>query len=187
MAEIIMGWSKCAIEIGDTGTNDAMANTLRSVGIVKDKSAVLESADGDTLEMKSTGGETVGYDVQEGTLSLTCRIIEPTDDFFTQLGVAVADSSANDLSVQTHVVEKEMSVKVTPVKVGAKGIKAPKCSVSLKTGWSEEDGNYADLTFGILHGAQTDSASKSYWYKKFTGNGIEPDTTNGGYKEKAAS
>lgn len=185
MAKKIMAWSKCAIEVGKTGTNDAMATTLTSVGLVKDKSATLESADGDSLEMKSTGGETVGSEKQEGTLTLACRIIEPGQEFYTLLGIGAA--SDTNIAVQSHVVPDEYSVKVTPNKVGAYGIQAPKCSVSVSAGWSEEDGNYVDLTFGILHGAQADSKGKSYWYMKVPSKGIVADTTNGGYKANVSA
>ena len=54
------------------------------------------------------------------------------------------------------------SVKVTPKNVGAKGIKAPKTNIIYKPGWSEEEGNFADLTFEILFGEQ------DYWYSRFT-------------------
>lgn len=185
MGKIIMSWSKCGIEIGDTGANDAMAATLTSVGEVKDKSASIESSEGDSLEMKSTGGETVAKETQEGGQTLKFRVIEPADALYTRLGIGSVDS--DEYSVETHVVDKEMSVKVTPKNVGAKGIKAPKCSVSVQPGWSEEDGHYIDFTMEILHGAQVDGQSKPYWYKKFVGNGVVKDTTNGGYTEKPAS
>lgn len=185
MGKIIMAWSKCGIEIGDTGTNDAMAAALTSVGEVKDKSASIESSEGDALEMKSTGGETVAQENQEGAQTLKFRVIEPADALYTRLGIAAVDSE--ELSVATHVVDKEMSVKVTPKNVGAKGIKAPKCSVSVLPGWSEEDGHYIDFSMVILHGAQTDGQNKPYWYKKFVGNGLVKDTTNGGYTEKPAN
>lgn len=187
MAKKIMAWSKCGIEIGKTGASDAMATSLTSVGVIKDKSAVMESADGEELEMKSTGGETVGSERQEGTVTITCRIIEPGKEFFTLLGIGTAGETAGDISVASHVVSDEYSVKVTPNKVGAFGIEAPKCSVSVSEGWSEEDGNYADLTFGVLHGAQVDGKGKPYWFRKVPSNGLVADTTNGGYKANAAS
>lgn len=183
MGKIIMAWSKCAIEIGDTGANDAMAAQLASVGVVKDKSASIESNEGDALEMKATGGETVAKETQEGGQTLKFRVVEPADALYTRLGIAAVNDE--ELDVQSHVVDKEMSVKVTPKNVGAKGIKAPKCSVSVLPGWSEEDGHYIDFSMDILHGAQTDGENKPYWYKKFNGKGVEKDTVNGGYKEKA--
>lgn len=181
MAKKIMAWSKCGIEIGKTGASDAMATTLTSVGVIKDKSAVMESADGEELEMKSTGGETVGSEKQEGTVTITCRVIEPGKEFYTLLGIGEV-SDTDNINVTSHVVANEYSVKVTPNKVGAFGIEAPKCSVSVSEGWSEEDGNYADLTFGVLHGAQVDSKGKAYWFKKVPSKGLVADTTNGGYK-----
>ena len=183
MAKKIMAWSKCAIEIGKTGESDAMATALTSVGVVKDKSATMESAEGDSLEMKSTGGETVGSERQEGTVTITCRVIEPGKELYTLLGIGAA-SEAN-IAVQSHVVADEYSVKVTPNKVGAWGVEAPKCSVSVSAGWSEEDGNYVDLSFGVLHGDQTDGEGNPFWYMKTPSKGIVADTVNVGYKAKA--
>ena len=63
---IKMAWSKCTIEIGTTGGNGAMATSLTSIGTIKDKSSTLEPSDGETLEAKATGGETVAKEAQEG-------------------------------------------------------------------------------------------------------------------------
>lgn len=166
---MIMAWSKCDISVGETGASDAMASSLTSVGVIKDKSSTLETADGDALEMKATGGETVGYEKQEGTVTLTTRVIEPDNAFFTSFGIGDVDSDEDGtLSIQTLVVPKEFSVKVSPKNIGARGLMAPKTSVSISLGWSEEDGNFADVTFGILHGQQKDQSGKGYWFKYFT-------------------
>ena len=55
----IMAWSKCTFEIGKTGDSDAMATELTNIGTIKDKSSSLETSEGDALEMKANGGETV--------------------------------------------------------------------------------------------------------------------------------
>ena len=164
----ILAWSKCKIEFADALSSGALPSSgFTSVGTIKDKSSVLSSEDGDTLEAKSTGGELVGYEKQEGTMTLETTVIEPDDSLFTSLGLGsmVGETGSEELCVSTHVVGKEVAVKVTPHNVGAKGIAAPKCTLSVKTGWSEEEGNYAVLTFGILHGGD-------FWYKKFTSAGI---------------
>lgn len=156
----IMAWSKCTFEIGKTGTNDAMASSLTNIGTIKDKSSSLEPSEGDALEMKATGGETVAKEVLEGGYKATTRVIEPTDELETMLGIA--KTVGDEQQVTTHVVEGDWSLKITPKNVGAKGIKAPKCSIIYKPGWSEEDGNYADIDFEILKG------DAGYWYSRFT-------------------
>lgn len=160
MGKIVMAWSECEIEIGKTGANDAMATSLTSIGTIKDKSSSLETSDGDALEAKKTGGHTVAKEQQEGGFSLTTRVIEPEDSLLTTLGLGNTDS--DEFKVKTHIVSDNFSVKVTPKNVGAKGIKAPKTNIIYKPGWSEEEGNYADLTFEILFGEQ------DYWYSRFT-------------------
>lgn len=160
MAKKIMAWSKCLVEIGKTGEQDVMATSLTSIGVIKDKSSTLEASEGEALEAKATGGELVAKEVSEGGYQLKTRVIEPTEELLTMLGLGETESG--DFNVKTHVVEGDWSVKMTPKNVGAKGIKAPKCSITYAPGWSEEEGNYADLTFDILKG------EGNFWYSIFT-------------------
>lgn len=163
MAKKIMAWSECTIEIGTTGANDAMASSLTNIGTIKDKSSSLEPSDGDALEARATGGKLVAREAQEGGFTLTTRVIEPEATLLTLLGLGVAGANTgDDYGVKTHVVEGDWSVKLTPKNVGAKGIKAPKCAITYKPGWSEEEGNYADIDFEILKG------EGDYWYSIFT-------------------
>lgn len=159
---IIMGWAQCTFEIGATGANDAMASSLTSVGKTKDKTTTLSSEDGEVLEMKASGGETVGREAGEGAYLINTRVIEPADSLYTLLGLGVAGSNTGEYKVKTHIINTNFSVKITPKNVGARGIKAPKCSVVAKPGYSEEEGHWLDLTFSVLHGEQ------DYWYEKFT-------------------
>jgi len=161
MSKVIMAWSECEIEIGKTGADDAMSASLTSIGTIKDRSTTLEPSDGDVLEAKSTGGHTVAKETQEGGFTLKTRVIEPTNTLEVLLGIATSESS-NESQVKTHIVDGDWSVKLTPKNVGARGIKAPLTNISYKPGWSEEEGNYADIEFDILFGAQ------DYWYIKFT-------------------
>lgn len=157
--KVIMAWSKCVVKIGKTKADDTFADTLESVGVIKDKSSTLEPSDGDVLEAKATGGETVAKEQQEGGFLFKTRVIEPSDDLIVSLGLATV--VGGELNVSTHMVNDDWSLEVTPKNTGAKGIKAPKCSIAYKPGWSEEEGNYADLEFEILQG------DAGYWYSKF--------------------
>ena len=157
----IMAWSKCSIEIGKTAEGDAMASVLTSIGVIKDKSSSLEASEGDALEAKMTGGVTVAREPSEGSFTLTTRVIEPTTELLVLLGLAEASGGLGDVNVKTHVVAEDWSVKLTPKNVGARGIKAPKTSITYLPGWSEEEGRYADMTFTILQG------EAGYWYSEF--------------------
>lgn len=162
MAEkkIIMAWSECTIEIAQTPSDDSFATeALTSIGTIKDKSSTLEPSDGEVLEAKATGGKTVAKEVQEGGFTFKTRVIEPTDELLVKLGLAAAEES--ELKVKTHIVAGDWSLKVTPKNIGARGIKAPKTTISYKPGWSEEEGNYADIEFEILNGGA------GYWYSHF--------------------
>lgn len=160
--KIIMAWSKCKFEIGKTPDDDSMATSLTDIGKIKDKSSTLEPSDGDSLEMKATGGESVAKETQEGGYKAVTRVIEPTDELLTLLGLGKVNTTTSEFEVETHIVDGDWSLKITPKNVGAKGIKAPKTNISYKPGWSEEDGNYADLEFEIIKG------EAGYWYSRFT-------------------
>lgn len=163
----IMGWSKCKGRIARTPDDETMAKDadLQSVGTIKDKSATLEPSDGDVLEAKATGGETVAKETQEGGYLLKMRIIEPDDSLYEFFGLGEADKQSDEFRVKTHVIEGEFSVEVEPKNVGAVGIRAPKTNVSFKPGWSEEEGNYVDLEFEIIK--TEPETGEGYWYSRF--------------------
>lgn len=171
-----MAWSKCKIEIGQTGTNDAMAASLTSIGVISNQSSTLSAEAGDALQAIATGGEIVAEEPQEGTLTLETTVIEPDNSLLVLLGLTKETASADDVSVKTHVVEGNWSVKVTPKNNGAMGIEAPKCTIAYAPAWDEENGNTAVLTFTILKTTEVPETPASgddpavdnnYWYKRF--------------------
>lgn len=162
----IMSWSKVRAYIGKTPAAETMATSLTEIGPVKDKTCVLETSEGDTLEMKATGGELIGYEEQEGTTTVTVRIIEPREDLYTLFGIGTADAGAHTVNVESHLIPDYYSLELEPKNVGGYGIRAPKCSVSFRPGYSEEEGNYVDLVFGILHGQA--GYLYQYWQKPAT-------------------
>ena len=157
-----MAWSKCVVEIGTATGSFTMPSSLSSVGVIKDKSAVLESLDGDELSAKGTGGEEVGHEDLEGGLQLTVRVIEPENALLTSLGLGAVATGSTDYNVKTHIPSTNFGVKVTPKNVGAIGIQAPLCSIKYKPGWSDSEGNYADLVIRILK-----IDEESDWYTRF--------------------
>lgn len=138
--KIIMSWSKCKIEVGKTGDDEAMAASLTDIGTINDKSTTLATEDGETL---TTRVKEMGFD---------------TEKMFTG---AVVSEDSNELTVKTNVVSDDFSVKLTPKNIGAIGIKARRTHVSFRPGSSEEEGSYVDLTFKIL------ACSDGELYKKF--------------------
>lgn len=168
--KIIMAWLECDIEIALSLEDGSFpTGELTGVGIIKDKSSTLEPRDGDTLEMKKTGGKVVAKETLEGGYALKTRVIEPTEELMTLLRLGAA--SGGEFNVKTHLVADQYAVKVTPKKIGAVGIKAPTTNVTYKPGWSEEDGNYVDLEFEILQGAA------DYWYSRFKKSAATTTTT----------
>lgn len=146
--KVIMSWSKCKIEIGKTGSADAMAAELFSVGIISDRTTTLSSEDGDVLEAKATGGVIVATEEGEPTIKITTRVKEM--DFDTESKITGATKNESDLTVKSNVTRDDWSLKLTPKNIGAVGIKARKTHLSFRPGYSEEEGHYVDLTFTIL-------------------------------------
>lgn len=161
MKKIIMSWSKCKIELGVTGANDAFATTLFNLGIINDKSTTLSTEDGETLTAKATGGITVAEEEGEPVISLTTRIKEMDFETEAKLTGATVSSEGDELTVKTNIVSGDYSVKLTPKNIGAIGLKARRCHVSFRPGSSEEEGSYVDVTFKIL------ACEDGELYKKF--------------------
>ena len=150
MSKIIMSWSKVKIEVGKTGANDAMAALLTDIGTINDKSTSLSSEDGETLTATATGGIVVAEEEGEPSYSITTRIKEMPFEIESMFNGAEVNGDGDELTVKTNVVSDDFSVKLTPKNIGAVGIKARRTHVSFRPGYSEEEGNYIDLTFKIL-------------------------------------
>lgn len=157
--KIIMSWSKCKIEVGKTGEDEAMAVSLTNIGIINDKSTTLATEDGEKLTATATGGIIVAEEEGEPVVTITTRVKEM--DFDTEKIFTGATVSEEELVVKTNVVSDDFSVKLTPKNIGAIGIKARRTHVSFRPGSSEEEGSYVDLTFKIL------ACSDGELYKKF--------------------
>lgn len=176
MSKIIMAWSKCKIEFGATGENDAFASALTDVGKIKNQSTQLTANDGDTLTETASGGEVVAMEQLDGTLQLETTVIEPTPELLQALGIADAEASGEQ-KVKTHVVDGDMSVKVTPKNKGARGIKAPVTRMSVAPSFDEQDGNGLKITWNIIkttalpptksEDGKTET-DNNYWYSRFT-------------------
>lgn len=157
--KIIMSWSKCKIEVGKTGEDEAMAVSLTNIGIINDKSTTLATEDGEKLTATATGGIVVAEEEGEPVVTITTRVKEM--DFDTEKIFTGATVSEDELVVKTNVVSDDFSVKLTPKNIGAIGIKARRTHVSFRPGSSEEEGSYVDLTFKVL------ACSDGELYKKF--------------------
>lgn len=147
---VIMSWSEVLVLFGETGTDDAMATTLYTLGIINNKSTSLTYTEGETMTATATGGKTVAEEYSEGTVEVTTRIKEMDFETENLLTGSEIETESGDLVVTTHVVEKEMSLKVVPKNIGGIGLKARRCKVKFVPGYSEEEGHFVDVTFKIL-------------------------------------
>ena len=162
--KVIMAWSECSIDIALATDNLAFPSVLTSIGVINNNSTSLETSEGDTLEARQSGGGIVAKETTEGGFSLTTRVIEPSFEFLKTLGIA-EDGATGELDVTTHMVPNQYAMKLTPKNTGAIGIKAPLCNISYKPGFSDQEGNYADITFDILQ--HQDASGKKKWYTRY--------------------
>lgn len=177
--KVIMAWSKCKVEFGPTGENDAFATALTDVGKIKNQSTELSSDSGDTLTETATGGEIVAMEQLDGSLKLQTTVIEPSAALYKALGIADDEGSDGEQKVKTHIVDGDMSVKVTPKNKGAKGIKAPVTRMSVAPAFDEQNGNSLVITWNIVKttaiaptvsgsGGTATETDNNYWYSRFT-------------------
>ena len=89
-----MSWSKCKIEVGKTGDDEAMAASLTDIGTINDKSTTLATEDGETLTATATGGIVVAE--EEGSyVDLTFKILACSDgELYKKFRVKAEDWAA---------------------------------------------------------------------------------------------
>ena len=159
---VIAIWLECGIEIAPCAADESFPTSgFASIGTIKQKTTTLEATDGETYELKGTGGHTVDIVETEGGFVLKTTVIEPTKLYKT-LGLSDEDyDTTGKMKVKTHVVADRYAVRLTPKRVGGMGIEVPVAQIAFKPGGSEEEGGSAELTFNFIRGQQ------DYWYERF--------------------
>jgi len=113
-----------------------------------------------SIKVKKGSKAAVGKYYSNGTVFAAVTGIDTVetgyDTLTISLGAALSSgdvlfecNSAGELLIPTTVAPDKWSFRVTPKNVGGTGIQARKCNLSFKDGWSEEEGQYADLTFTV--------------------------------------
>lgn len=146
---IIMSWGRCKIEVARVTSSQTFPNILVDVGTINEKSTVLSIEDVERLTSTATGSIIVAIEDGEPTVTLTTRVKEMDFDK-ESLFTGAKQVIDGELNVETNVVVGEFAFKLTPNNVGAIGIKARRSQVSFKSGSSEEEGDFVDLSFKIL-------------------------------------
>ena len=160
--KVIAIWLECDIDIAKAKDDETFPiEGLESIGVVKEKSTTLEASEGESFELKKTGGQVVDSVETEGGFELVTTVIEPTK-LYKKLGLTDDDyEQTGKMKVKTHVVEDRYAVRLTPKRNGGMGIEAPLTQISFKPGGSEEEGGSAEVRFNFLFGAA------GYWYERF--------------------
>lgn len=165
--KVIMAWSKCKMELAPMPENETMADdsAFFDVGYIRTNTTSLSSNEGDALQAIETGGAIIAEEKQEGDFALATEVIEPSANLYKNLGIGVMDKNGDDINVTTHIVPGNYCMRLTPKNLGAMGISAPKCSVSVSPAFGDDTGNALKLNVSILQG------TAGYWYKKFLHRG----------------
>ena len=163
--KVIMAWSKCKVELAPMPENETMADdsAFFDVGYIRTNTTSLSSNEGDALQAIETGGAIIAEEKQEGDFALATEVIEPSANLYKNLDIGVIDG--DDVNVTTHIVPGNYCMRLSPKNLGAMGISAPKCSVSVAPAFGDDTGNALTLTVSILQG------TAGYWYKKFLHRG----------------
>ena len=160
--KLIMAWLKCAIDLAPMPEDENMEAdeaAYFNVGVIRNNTTQLTAEDGDALQAVESGGAVVAEERQEGTLNLASEIIEPDDALYENLGLGQVNEE--ELRVKTHVAPGHYCLRLRPKNLGAKGIKAPKTSVSVSPAFGDDTGHALTLNFSILNG------EAGYWYGKY--------------------
>lgn len=159
--KIVMAWSKCKVELAPMPEDESMADdsALFDIGIIRQNTTSLSASEGDALQAIETGGAIVAEEKQEGDFALATEVIEPADELYVDL--KIGSMNEDDVDITTHIVPGNYSMKLTPKNLGAKGIKAPKCSVSVTPTFGDDAGHGMTFNISILQG------QAGYWYRKF--------------------
>ena len=167
--KLVMAWLKCAVDLAPMPEDETMepdGGAWFSVGIIRNNTTQLTAEEGSALQAVESGGAVVAEERQEGGFSLSTEVIEPDDALYANLGLG--DVAEEELEVKTHVAAGNYCMRLRPKSPGAKGVKAPKCSVSVSPAFGDDTGHALTLSIGILKG------DAGYWYKKFLYRGNLP-------------
>lgn len=165
--EPVMGWKECRAFIAQ-GTTGAFPTNLSEIGEILEKSAVLSTEAGEKTAIKKTGGRVVASETGQGSYKLALTIIEPTAELKEFLGLGKLDSKTGEFAVKGTATSQKFALQIAPTNLGAKGIKAPNCSLDTATDWGEENGHSLSLTFDF-----NVDASDTYYYE-YTNSGKYP-------------
>lgn len=160
--KLIMAWLKCAIDLAPMPEDENMeldGSAYFNVGIIRNNTTKLTAEDGDALQAVESGGRVVAEERLEGTFALATEVVEPDDALYENLGLGDVDEE--ELKVKTHVAPGHYCLRLRPKHLGAKGVKAPKVSVSVSPAFGDDTGHALTLNFSILNG------EAGYWYSKY--------------------
>lgn len=160
--KLIMAWLQCAIDLAPMPEDENMEadeTAYFNVGVIRNNTTQLTAEDGDALQAVESGGNVVAEERQEGTFALATEVVEPDNALYENLGLGQV--SDEELRVNTHIVPGHYCLRLRPKNLGAKGIKAPKCSVSVAPAFGDDKGHALTLNFSILNG------DAGYWYAKY--------------------
>lgn len=144
-----LSWSKVRVLVGKTGDGDALATKWFNLGTLKNESTTTASEEGETKELKATGGELIESLVGEGTFKITTVLVEPDWRVMKQFlpSEDYTEGGKTGLRVKSMVSPDYWSVKLVGYAPGTASLAVRKCKVGIAQARSETEGTALTFTF----------------------------------------
>lgn len=155
MAEEVLNptaWGEAALELGDPGTGNTMAETFENIGKVLEETLGVELEDGTVLSLYASGHKLVDMLQQEGVVAIVGTLVGIPESARTRFWKT--SKEGNIQWVQSMVTTGKYSVRLgTPRVVGSDRLLVPYSSVNLGFGYAENQGWTAPFRFTVIAGA----------------------------------
>jgi hypothetical protein len=136
-------WGHVHLLVGNalaTGEMPADAQ-LTDLGAILDDSVSMETAEGETLELRETGGNLIDQLQGENTYTLNLTVIgverENVEQFWN---IEEDDNDPDKFWVKSTVTNDKFAVRFSSDVVGAKYLDAPKCTMKWSLNYAKAEG-----------------------------------------------
>lgn len=142
--------SKVQIKLGTPATGNAMSTSLAGIGVIKEDSIAVETADGTNLEWKGVGGKLIDQLKGEPTITIKCIVKNLNKSNLSKFWNVQEDATSGKLKVLGMTNSTKYSVLLGSDVVDSETFEAPYCSVGMKPVYSEKEGWGQEVEFTLL-------------------------------------
>lgn len=147
-------WGDVNLYIGLTGASDALTEVWSNLGYISEDGVTIETEDGEENELKDVNGLLLDSMQEEGTLSISFTLINPTEETrgkFWSLEEEGTDGDSRKVWVKSLINSSYYSIALAnPKAEGSESFIAPKCKVTMKPIYDATKGFMAEVSCKIL-------------------------------------